>query len=255
MSTIYSFLNTHDNHHSDCATPDTRLVVLMTLSTGIEADCLGNSVSMNVAIKPIDRWSRGIHRRLLVELTFESLPQTLSLEMEVGSTPPTVRKTTGHWGPIDDPIRDGIITTISQMSRRRRLQALLDGLKRLQLTPSSPSPPPPSLNVASFTARLMFSSRLAVSLVMFFGTLCLYSQRSNLSVAIICMTNNSAVAGLIDTEKNASPPVPPSEADREIVASDRCPENDTQSSGVSDILNLFICYLTTGRIVGGHRSP
>ncbi|VEL15969.1 unnamed protein product [Protopolystoma xenopodis] len=40
---------------------------------------------MNVPVKPIDRWSRGIRRRLLVELTLESLHQTLLLEMEVTS--------------------------------------------------------------------------------------------------------------------------------------------------------------------------
>ncbi|VEL15515.1 unnamed protein product [Protopolystoma xenopodis] len=39
---------------------------------GIEGDCLGNSVSMNLSVKPIDSWSRGIRRRLLVEPTFEA---------------------------------------------------------------------------------------------------------------------------------------------------------------------------------------
>ncbi|VEL13322.1 unnamed protein product [Protopolystoma xenopodis] len=38
---------------------------------------------MNVPVKPINNWSRGIRRRLLLELTFESLHATLSLEMEV----------------------------------------------------------------------------------------------------------------------------------------------------------------------------
>ncbi|VEL24516.1 unnamed protein product [Protopolystoma xenopodis] len=37
-------------------------------------------------VKPIDSWSRGIRRRLLVELTFESLHPTLSLEIKVSST-------------------------------------------------------------------------------------------------------------------------------------------------------------------------
>ncbi|VEL41663.1 unnamed protein product [Protopolystoma xenopodis] len=37
----------------------------------------GNSVSMNVPVKPIDSWSRGIRRRRLVEPTFESLHPTL----------------------------------------------------------------------------------------------------------------------------------------------------------------------------------
>ncbi|VEL18258.1 unnamed protein product [Protopolystoma xenopodis] len=53
---------------------------------GIEGDCLGNSVSMNLPVKPFDSWSRGIRRRLLLETTFESLHPTLSLEMEVSST-------------------------------------------------------------------------------------------------------------------------------------------------------------------------
>ncbi|VEL35274.1 unnamed protein product [Protopolystoma xenopodis] len=44
--------------------------------TGLEGDCLGNSVNKNVPVKPIDNWSRGIGRRLLVELTFQSLHQT-----------------------------------------------------------------------------------------------------------------------------------------------------------------------------------
>ncbi|VEL22132.1 unnamed protein product [Protopolystoma xenopodis] len=35
-----------------------------------------NSVSMNLPVKPIDSWSRGIRRRLLVEPTFESLYPT-----------------------------------------------------------------------------------------------------------------------------------------------------------------------------------
>ncbi|VEL30499.1 unnamed protein product [Protopolystoma xenopodis] len=34
------------------------------LFNGIEGGCLGNSVSMNVPVKPIDSWSRGIGRRL-----------------------------------------------------------------------------------------------------------------------------------------------------------------------------------------------
>ncbi|VEL40043.1 unnamed protein product, partial [Protopolystoma xenopodis] len=37
---------------------------------------------MNVPVKPIDSWSKGIRHRLLVEPTFESLQQTLSLERE-----------------------------------------------------------------------------------------------------------------------------------------------------------------------------
>ncbi|VEL08573.1 unnamed protein product [Protopolystoma xenopodis] len=45
--------------------------------TEIEGDCLEISVSMNVPVKPIDSWSRGIHRRLVVEPTFESLHPTL----------------------------------------------------------------------------------------------------------------------------------------------------------------------------------
>ncbi|VEL16444.1 unnamed protein product [Protopolystoma xenopodis] len=44
--------------------------------------CLGNSVNMNVPVKPIDSGSRGIRRRLLVETSFESLHATLPLEME-----------------------------------------------------------------------------------------------------------------------------------------------------------------------------
>ncbi|VEL20921.1 unnamed protein product [Protopolystoma xenopodis] len=28
--------------------------------TGTEADCLGNSINMNVSVKPINSWSRGI---------------------------------------------------------------------------------------------------------------------------------------------------------------------------------------------------
>ncbi|VEL36980.1 unnamed protein product [Protopolystoma xenopodis] len=52
------------------------------ISTSSPEDCLEYSVSMNVHIKPIDSRSRGIGRRLLVELTFESLQRTLSLEME-----------------------------------------------------------------------------------------------------------------------------------------------------------------------------
>ncbi|VEL25497.1 unnamed protein product [Protopolystoma xenopodis] len=39
------------------------------LFTGIEGDCLVNSVSINLPVKPIDSWSRGIRRRLLVEPT------------------------------------------------------------------------------------------------------------------------------------------------------------------------------------------
>ncbi|VEL07873.1 unnamed protein product [Protopolystoma xenopodis] len=46
--------------------------------------------------KPIDNWSRGIRRRLLVEPTFECLHQTLSLEMEVSSTMAMVSRTA--WG-------------------------------------------------------------------------------------------------------------------------------------------------------------
>ncbi|VEL39324.1 unnamed protein product [Protopolystoma xenopodis] len=41
---------------------------------------------MNFPVKPIDSWSRGIRRRLLVEPIFESLHQTLLLEMEVSPT-------------------------------------------------------------------------------------------------------------------------------------------------------------------------
>ncbi|VEL21731.1 unnamed protein product [Protopolystoma xenopodis] len=41
---------------------------------------------MNVPAKPIDSRSTGIRHRLLVESTFESIPQILSPEMEVGST-------------------------------------------------------------------------------------------------------------------------------------------------------------------------
>ncbi|VEL09614.1 unnamed protein product [Protopolystoma xenopodis] len=37
---------------------------------------------MSLPVKPIDSWSRGIRRRLLVEPTIESLHPTLSLEME-----------------------------------------------------------------------------------------------------------------------------------------------------------------------------
>ncbi|VEL30802.1 unnamed protein product [Protopolystoma xenopodis] len=37
----------------------------------------------NLPVKPIDSWSRGIRRRLLVEPTSESLHPTLPLEMEV----------------------------------------------------------------------------------------------------------------------------------------------------------------------------
>ncbi|VEL43604.1 unnamed protein product [Protopolystoma xenopodis] len=40
----------------------------------------------NAPVEPIDSWSRGIGRRLLVELSFESLHRTLSLEMELSST-------------------------------------------------------------------------------------------------------------------------------------------------------------------------
>ncbi|VEL39220.1 unnamed protein product [Protopolystoma xenopodis] len=41
---------------------------------------------MNVPVKPINSWSRGIQRHLLVEPTFESLhPQPISFEMEVSS--------------------------------------------------------------------------------------------------------------------------------------------------------------------------
>ncbi|VEL41270.1 unnamed protein product [Protopolystoma xenopodis] len=53
---------------------------------GIEADYLGNSVSMILPVKPINSWFRGIGRRLLLEPTFESIHLTLSLEMEVSST-------------------------------------------------------------------------------------------------------------------------------------------------------------------------
>ncbi|VEL07388.1 unnamed protein product [Protopolystoma xenopodis] len=56
------------------------------LFTRIEEDYLGNSANNNVPVKPIDSWSRGIRRRLLVESTFENPHQTLSLEMEVNST-------------------------------------------------------------------------------------------------------------------------------------------------------------------------
>ncbi|VEL22051.1 unnamed protein product [Protopolystoma xenopodis] len=48
--------------------------------TGIEGDCFGNSASMNLPVKPINSWSGGIGRRLLVEPTFESLHSILSLE-------------------------------------------------------------------------------------------------------------------------------------------------------------------------------
>ncbi|VEL26611.1 unnamed protein product [Protopolystoma xenopodis] len=53
---------------------------------GIEEDYVGSSVRKNLPVKPINSWSRGIRRRLLVELTVESLNQTPSLEMEVSST-------------------------------------------------------------------------------------------------------------------------------------------------------------------------
>ncbi|VEL30814.1 unnamed protein product [Protopolystoma xenopodis] len=46
--------------------------------------------AMNLPVKPIDSWSRGIRRRLLVEPSFESLHPTLSLEMKVSSTSSSV---------------------------------------------------------------------------------------------------------------------------------------------------------------------
>ncbi|VEL35068.1 unnamed protein product [Protopolystoma xenopodis] len=54
--------------------------------TGIEGDCLENSVSMNPSVKQTDNWARGIRRRLLVEPTFESFHPILSLEIVVNST-------------------------------------------------------------------------------------------------------------------------------------------------------------------------
>ncbi|VEL14748.1 unnamed protein product [Protopolystoma xenopodis] len=48
--------------------------------TGIEGDCLGNSVSMNVPVKPIGSWSRGICRRLLVEPTLNLFTQHFHLK-------------------------------------------------------------------------------------------------------------------------------------------------------------------------------
>ncbi|VEL41849.1 unnamed protein product [Protopolystoma xenopodis] len=42
--------------------------------------------NMNVQVKPIDGWSRGVRRRLLVEPTFESFQPTLPLEMELTIT-------------------------------------------------------------------------------------------------------------------------------------------------------------------------
>ncbi|VEL24732.1 unnamed protein product [Protopolystoma xenopodis] len=53
--------------------------------TGIEGDCLGNSVNMNVPVKPIDSWSRGISRRLPMGSAVESLHRTLLLDMEISS--------------------------------------------------------------------------------------------------------------------------------------------------------------------------
>ncbi|VEL32724.1 unnamed protein product [Protopolystoma xenopodis] len=50
--------------------------------TEIEENCLGNSVNMNLPVKPNDSWSGETRRRLLVEPTFESLHPILSLEME-----------------------------------------------------------------------------------------------------------------------------------------------------------------------------
>ncbi|VEL30960.1 unnamed protein product [Protopolystoma xenopodis] len=47
---------------------------------------LGNRVSIDLPVKPIDSWSRGIRRRLLVKPIFDSLQPTLSLEMDVSST-------------------------------------------------------------------------------------------------------------------------------------------------------------------------
>ncbi|VEL37105.1 unnamed protein product, partial [Protopolystoma xenopodis] len=58
----------------------------LNLFVGIEGDYLGNSVSMTLSVKLIDSWSRGIRRRILVELTFESLHLTLSFEVEVISS-------------------------------------------------------------------------------------------------------------------------------------------------------------------------
>ncbi|VEL33675.1 unnamed protein product [Protopolystoma xenopodis] len=53
---------------------------------GIEGHLLGNIVTTNAPIKPIDSWSSEIRRRLLVESNFESLPQSVLLEMEVISS-------------------------------------------------------------------------------------------------------------------------------------------------------------------------
>ncbi|VEL40827.1 unnamed protein product [Protopolystoma xenopodis] len=51
-------------------------------TTGLDGDYFGNNINKNIPVKPIDSWSRGIGRRLLVEPSFESLHPTLPLEME-----------------------------------------------------------------------------------------------------------------------------------------------------------------------------
>ncbi|VEL32781.1 unnamed protein product [Protopolystoma xenopodis] len=61
-------------------------LLLSLLAFRVKALSERESFSMNISVKLIDSWSRGIRRRLLVEPTLESLHQTLSLEMEVSST-------------------------------------------------------------------------------------------------------------------------------------------------------------------------
>ncbi|VEL28121.1 unnamed protein product [Protopolystoma xenopodis] len=50
--------------------------------TAIEGDYRANSVNKNA---PIDSWTRGMRRRLLLKSAFESLQQIPPLEREVGS--------------------------------------------------------------------------------------------------------------------------------------------------------------------------
>ncbi|VEL43542.1 unnamed protein product [Protopolystoma xenopodis] len=52
-------------------------------------DYLGNNVTMNFPVKPIDSWSRGIRRRLLVEPTFEYLYYLFVTQIDLCSVLPS----------------------------------------------------------------------------------------------------------------------------------------------------------------------